>query len=93
MSSIFSTSVLQRFAWYPPQSTPKISFSTYGYVPRSWLHNDENPISIVVFVLELFNLQYTTFYFEMDSSNSLVCLKTEFLVRDWNRGGTLLLLY
>ncbi len=51
----------------PPQTNPKISFSTYGYVPRSWLHYDENPTSIAVSVLELFNLQYPTFYFEMDS--------------------------
>ena len=53
----------------PPQSKSKISFSTYGYVPRSWLHNDENPNSIAVFVLELFNLQYPIFYFEIDSSS------------------------
>ena len=51
-----------------PQSNPKISFSTYGHVPLSWLYNDENPTSIAVFVLELFNLQYPTFYFEMDSN-------------------------
>ena len=51
-----------------PQSNPKISFSTYGYVSRSWLHNDEKPISIAVFVLELFNLEYPTLYFEMNSS-------------------------
>ena len=54
----------------PPQSNRKISFSTYGYVPRSWLHNDENPTSIAVFVLDLFHLQYPIFYFERDSSNS-----------------------
>ena len=39
----------------PPQSNPKIPFSKYGYVPWSWLHNDENPTSVAVFVLELFN--------------------------------------
>ena len=66
----------------PPQPNPKISFSTYSYVPQSWLHNDENPTSIAVFVVELFNLQYPTFYFEMDSSNLHVYLKTELLVRD-----------
>ena len=51
----------------PPQSNPKISFSTFGYVPRSVLHNDENSASIAAFFLKLFNLQYPSVYFEIDS--------------------------
>ena len=37
----------------------------YSYVPRCPLSNGENRRSVAVSVLELFNLQYPTFYFEM----------------------------
>ena len=74
-------SVLQNLPDTPSVQSENFFFYIW-LCARSWLHNDENPTPIAVFVLELFNLQYPTFYFEIDSSNSHVCLKTELLVRD-----------
>ncbi|CAF1202493.1 unnamed protein product, partial [Adineta ricciae] len=42
----------------------KFRFFTYPYVARSWPYNAENPTSISVSDLKLFNLPYPIFYFE-----------------------------
>ena len=65
--SFFGTPVQVRFTWHPPQTNLKIPSLIYPYVPRCSLQNAENPTSISVSVLELFNLPYPIFYFEMDS--------------------------
>ncbi len=68
MASTFGMPVLQRFAGHPPQTNLKNCLPAYRYVPRSWLHNDENPTSIALAALDLFNLQAPALYFEIDSS-------------------------
>ena len=52
----------------------KIFSFTYGYVPRSSLHDGESPTSLAVCVLELFGSQSLAFYFEINSRILIFCL-------------------